>query len=238
MATENTHVAIAGNIGSGKSSLTALLAAKFGWRPAYEIVDTNPYLTDFYQSMDRWSFHLQIFFLTSRFRHQRDLMRMSDPIIQDRTIYEDGEIFARNLFLQGKMEERDYRTYLSHFDTLTEFVRPPTLLIYLRANTETLMKRIHKRARDYEMQIPESYIAQLNDQYEAWITRYQRSPVVTVDVTKQDFVNVPKHLEQVASIVAWELECIKNKSQKELPLSSKARKGRLEAPKDHPQLAL
>ena len=231
MGNENLHIAVAGNIGSGKSSLTSLLAAKFGWRPAYEIVDTNPYVADFYHQMDRWSFHLQMFFLSSRFRHQRELMRHSDAIIQDRTLYEDGEIFARNLYLQGKMEERDYRTYLSHFETLMELVRPPSLLIYLKSDVSTLLKRIKHRGRDYEAAISETYLAQLNSQYDAWISRYTKSPVVVVDVSKQDFVNVPKHLEQIASIVAWELECIKNKAQKPLPLSAKAKR-------EHPQLAL
>lgn len=216
---ESPFVAIAGNIGSGKSTLTTLLAEKFGWSPVYEIVDTNPYLADFYRDMQRWSFQLQMFFLTQRYQGQREILKRTGPLIQDRTIYEDGEIFAKNLFLQGKMDERDYRTYLAHFEILISELRTPDLLIYLKADLGTLHKRIAKRGRDYEQSIPEAYLRQLNDHYESWIKAYRRSPVVVVDVTKEDYLNVPKHLEKIASIVAWELQCLRNKSQARLPLT-------------------
>lgn len=216
------RVAIAGNIGSGKSSLTALLSQKFGWKPFYEVVDTNPYLTDFYKDMNRWSFQLQMFFLTTRFESHIQLAESQTSIVQDRTIYEDAEIFARHLFLSGKMEERDYRTYLNHYELLVRQLKPPHLLIYLKSDVQTLMRRIAKRGRDYEKTIPEEYLEALNKQYEAWISSYKRSPVVVVDVTRQDFVNVPKHLEQVASVAAWELQCLRNKAQGSLPLPKPA----------------
>jgi len=227
---EPYFIAIAGNIGSGKSSLTALLSQKFGWKPAYEIVDTNPYLADFYRDMSRWSFQLQMFFLSSRFRNQRELMRSPYSIVQDRTIFEDGEIFARNLFLQGLMEERDYRTYLTHFETLIEYLRAPDVLIYLRTDVPTLARRIELRGREYEKRITVDYLTQLNRTYEEWIASYKRSPVVIVDTTKQDFVHVPKHLEHVASVIAWELECLRNKFQKTLPLSRLNREKLARAP--------
>lgn len=227
---EPHFIAIAGNIGSGKSSLTALLSQKFGWKPAYEVVDTNPYLADFYKEMSRWSFQLQMFFLITRFKNQRELMRSPFSIIQDRTIFEDGEIFARNLFLQGLMEERDYRTYLSHFETLTEYLRAPDVLIYLRADVPTLARRIEQRGREYEKRISIEYLTQLNRTYEDWVASYKRGPVVVVDTSKQDFVHVPRHLEQVASVVAWELECMKNRSQKTLPLSKASKDRPVRAP--------
>ncbi len=213
------YVAVAGNIGSGKSTLTALLSQKFGWKPAFEIVDTNPYLVDFYKNMDRWSFALQMFFLTSRFKHQRQILQSQEPVIQDRTIFEDSEIFARNLYLQQKMEERDYRTYVQHYDLLLEYLRPPDLLIYLKADLPTLKSRIQKRGREYERSIADEYLESLNMRYEEWIMAYRRSPVVVVDTKKLDLLTVPKHLEQVASIVAWEIQCLKNKAQQSLPLA-------------------
>ena len=215
---EKHFVAVAGNIGSGKSSLTTMLSEKFNWKPFYEIVETNPYLTDFYRDMRRWSFQLQMFFLTKRFRHQQEISASPVSVLQDRTIYEDSEVFAKNLFLQGKMEERDYRTYVEHYELMTQYVQVPDLLIYLKCDVPTLMERIRKRGRTYEQNIPREYVDQLNQQYDAWIQGYHRGLVLTVDVAKKDFVNVPKHLEEIASLVAWELDCLKNKRQTPLPL--------------------
>jgi len=223
-------VAIAGNIGCGKSSLTTLLAEKFGWKPYYEIVDTNPYLIEFYGDMRRWSFHLQMFFLTKRFRHQQEIASIGSGVIQDRTIYEDAEVFAKNLFLQGKMEERDYRTYASHFDLMTSFLKVPDLLVYLKCDVDTLVTRIQKRGRDYEQRIPREYLEQLNEHYNSWLGGYKLGPVVTFDVSKMDFVGSRKHFEQIASIVAWELDRLSNRSQTSLPLKktlAKTKKSKL-----------
>jgi deoxyadenosine/deoxycytidine kinase len=211
-------IAIAGNIGSGKSSLTTLLAQKFGWKPYYEIVEANPYLPDFYKDMRRWSFHLQMFFLTKRFQHHQEIVKSGIPVIQDRTIYEDAEIFAKNLYLQGKMEERDYRTYVSHFDLMTSFLKTPDLLIYLKADSETLLERIALRGRDYEKSIPAQYLKQLNQQYELWTTAYDKGRMLEIDVSKLDFVNNTTDLNKIAALVSWELDCLRNSSQAALPL--------------------
>jgi len=223
-ASSATFVAIAGNIGSGKSSLTTLLAEKFGWKPYYEIVETNPYLADFYKDMRRWSFQLQMFFLTKRFRHQQEIAASSISVIQDRTIYEDAEIFAKNLYLHGNMEERDYKTYVEHFHLMTNFLKTPDLLIYLKAEVPTLIERIDIRGRDYERSIPKEYLAQLNEHYNSWIASYHRGPVVTFDVGKLNFVKQSKHLAQIASVVSWELARLKNKEQAALPLQTMPKK--------------
>jgi deoxyadenosine/deoxycytidine kinase len=174
-------VAMSGNIGSGKSTLTTLLCQRLGWQPYYEVVDENPYLPDFYADMARWSFHLQVFFLSRRFRHHQEILRAGHAVIQDRTIYEDVEIFARNLYLQGLMDERDFRAYHDLFQTMVGFLRPPDLVIYLRAPVEVLQERIRTRSRDYERQIPADYLAQLNERYEEWVARFALCPVLEVD---------------------------------------------------------
>ena len=212
-------VAIAGNIGSGKSSLTTLLSQKFGWQPYYEIVESNPYLIEFYRDMRRWSFHLQMFFLTKRFKHQQDIAKLNQAVVQDRTIYEDAEIFAKNLYLHGKMEERDYRTYVEHFSLMTQFLKAPDLLIYLKSDVSTLLERIALRGRDYERSIPADYLAQLNLQYDSWTENYQLGRILTIDVSKIDFVNSSKDFEQIASLVLWELKTLENRSQAQLPLA-------------------
>lgn len=216
-----TFVAIAGNIGCGKSSLTTLLAQQFGWKPYYEIVETNPYLADFYGDMKRWSYHLQTFFLTKRFKHQQEIMACQESVIQDRTIYEDAEIFAKNLYLRGQMEERDYKSYVEHFHMMMQFLECPTLLVYLRCDLKTVLERIKLRGRDYEKTIPADYLQQLHNRYESWIAGYNVGPKVTVDVSQRDFVNNAKDLNQVASVIRWELERIQNRNQSELPLRSK-----------------
>jgi deoxyadenosine/deoxycytidine kinase len=213
-------IAIAGNIGSGKSSLTTLLSQKFGWKPYYEIVEANPYLSDFYKDMKRWSFHLQMFFLTKRFQHQQEILLSDCPVIQDRTIYEDAEIFAKNLYLHGKMEERDYKTYVGHFHLMTSFLKSPDLLIYLKSDVSTLLERIALRGRDYERSIPAEYLTQLNIQYDSWTSSYDKGRLLEIDVSKIDFVNNPTELNKIASLVNWELDCLRNKAQASLPLLS------------------
>jgi deoxyadenosine/deoxycytidine kinase len=213
-------VAIAGNIGSGKSSLTTVLAQRFGWKPYYEIVDTNPYLADFYKDMRRWSFQLQMFFLTKRFNHQQDILKGGDSVIQDRTIFEDAEIFAKNLFLQGRMEERDYRTYTEHFQLMTNYLKVPDLIVYLKADVSTLLTRIALRGRDYEQKIPAEYLTQLNGHYDGFAKSYNKGPLITIDVNRLDFVNNPKHLEQISNEVSWEIEKIRNRAQTRLPLGT------------------
>lgn len=174
-------VAVSGNIGSGKSTVTTLLSEKLGWTPYYEVVDENPYLSDFYGDMSRWSFHLQVFFLSKRFQHHQQIARAGDSIVQDRTIYEDAEIFARNLYLHGQMDERDFRNYHELFTTMLQFLRPPDLILYLKASVPTLVHRIKTRARDFEQRIPTEYLAQLNVRYAEWVEHFSLCPVVTID---------------------------------------------------------
>lgn len=192
--------AIAGNIGAGKSSLTGLLSRHFGWKPYYESVDNNPYLTDFYNDMQRWSFNLQVYFLSSRFKHQKKLMQRDESYIQDRTIYEDVEIFARNLFQMGLMSERDYENYSALFEEMTSYLKPPDLLIYLRADVPTLVRQIQQRGRDYETTIRIDYLEGLNKLYEDWISRYPHEKLI-IETDALDFVNNNEDLGTVISIV-------------------------------------
>ncbi len=190
-------VAVSGNIGSGKSTVTTLLSDRLGWKPYYEVVDENPYLPDFYGNMPRWSFHLQVFFLSKRFQHHQEIVGAQQSVIQDRTIYEDAEIFARNLYLQGLMDERDFRSYYELFNTMMGFLRPPDLVLYLSASVPTLLERIRLRARGYEQQIPEGYLAQLNDRYAEWIDNFTLCPVLTVDADRLDLANLDALIEQM-----------------------------------------
>ena len=167
------HIAIAGNIGSGKTTLTRLLAKHFGWTPHFEEVDHNPYLDSFYEDMQRWSFNIQIFFLNSRFRQVIDIRNSGKDVIQDRTIYEDAMIFAPNLYSMGLMESRDFENYRSLFDLMSKFLQAPDLLIYLRASVPTLMRQIAERNRDYEQSIRLDYLSNLNERYEEWINGYK-----------------------------------------------------------------
>lgn len=197
-------IAIAGNIGAGKSSLTGLLAKHFGWEPYYESVDDNPYLADFYEDMRRWSFNLQIYFLSSRFRHQREILGGTTDFIQDRTIYEDVEIFAKNLYEMGLMSERDYENYKSLFHEMTSFLRPPDLLIYLRAQVPTLVRQIQARGRDYENTIRIDYLERLNQHYETWVHAYPHQKLV-IDTDDLDFVARPEDLGRIISMVEQRL---------------------------------
>ncbi|MCK9302034.1 MAG: deoxynucleoside kinase [Bacteroidales bacterium] len=181
------HIAIAGNIGSGKTTLTRLLAKNFKWEPNYEDADTNPYLISFYEDMQRWSFNLQVYFLNSRFRQVINIRENAKSVIQDRTIYEDAYIFAANLHSMNLMSTRDYENYLSLFELMTSFIQPPDLLIYLRASVPTLVANIQKRGRKYEESIRIDYLKSLNDRYEEWIKKYTAGPLLIVDVDDLDF---------------------------------------------------
>ncbi|UMB52380.1 deoxynucleoside kinase [Lutibacter sp. A64] len=188
------HVAIAGNIGAGKTTLTKLLAKHYNWEPHFESVEENPYLDDFYGEMERWSFNLQVYFLNSRFRQILEIRESGKNIIQDRTIYEDARIFAPNLHAMGLMPNRDYKNYDSLFELMERLVTPPDLLIYLRASIQTLVGQIHKRGRDYENSISIDYLSRLNERYEAWITKYTKGKLLIIDVDNLDFVSNPEDL--------------------------------------------
>ncbi len=191
------HVAIAGNIGAGKTTLTKLLAKHYKWKPHYESVDENPYLDDFYAEMERWSFNLQVYFLNSRFRQILELRKSGSKIIQDRTIYEDAHIFAPNLHAMGLMTNRDFQNYSSLFDLMENLVTPPDLLIYLRSSIPNLVGQIHKRGREYENSISIDYLSRLNERYEAWISTYTKGKLLIIDVDNLDFVDKPEDLGYV-----------------------------------------
>ncbi|MDX1828729.1 MAG: deoxynucleoside kinase [Lutibacter sp.] len=191
------HVAIAGNIGAGKTTLTKLLSKHYKWDPHYESVDENPYLDDFYGAMERWSFNLQVYFLNSRFRQILEIRESGKNIIQDRTIYEDARIFAPNLHAMGLMPNRDFNNYESLFELMERLVTPPDLLIYLRASIPTLVGQIHKRGRDYENSISIDYLSRLNERYEAWITKYKKGKLLIIDVDNLDFVDNPEDLGSI-----------------------------------------
>jgi deoxyadenosine/deoxycytidine kinase len=179
------HIAVAGNIGSGKTTLTGLLARHYGWQPKFEDVDDNPYLADFYEDMTRWSFNLQIYFLNKRFEGIVEIQRSKETIIQDRTIYEDARIFAPNLHAMGLMTMRDFENYTSLFDLMISLVKPPDILIYLRSSVPTLVYQIQKRGREYESSIRIDYLSKLNELYEAWIDSYDGCKlIIDVDTVK------------------------------------------------------
>jgi hypothetical protein len=190
-------LAIAGNIGAGKSSLTRLLSERMRLLPFFESVEDNPYLNDFYGDMKRWSFNLQVYFLSNRFRSHKVITEGPGSVILDRVIYEDAEIFARNLYEIGKMEDRDYRNYTSLYGVMTEYLRPPDLLIYLRANVDTLLHQISLRGREFEKSITREYLEQLNRHYEGWIGRYDRGKLMVVESDSIDFVNNPGDLDKI-----------------------------------------
>jgi len=199
-------VAVAGNIGVGKSTLVDKLCEKLKWEPYYEPVAENPYLKDFYADMNTWAFHSQIFFLTHRLRSHRDLMEFPKSVVQDRSVYEDAEIFARNLYLQGHINERDYATYRKLFDLFITLLPHPDLVVYLRASVETLQARIAQRGRDIESKITGDYLAQLNKLYEDWIADFSLSPVLIVPADEIDFVAYPGHLDLIVEKVEEKLK--------------------------------
>jgi deoxyadenosine/deoxycytidine kinase len=199
------HIGIAGNIGSGKTTLTRLLSKSMNWTPRFEPVDDNPYLADFYKDMQRWSFNLQIYFLNKRFKEVVNIRRSNGNVIQDRTIYEDSCVFAPNLHKMGLMSTRDYENYKDLFSLMISLVKPPDLMIYLRSSIEHLVGNIQKRGREYEEGIRLDYLKGLNDLYEAWITEYSDGKKLIIDVDKLDFENDPKDLSSVIDAVGAEL---------------------------------
>ena len=199
------HIAIAGNIGSGKTTLTSLLSKHFGWEAHYEDVDDNPYLNDFYEDMQRWSFNLQIYFLNSRFNQVKEIRDSGKTVIQDRTIYEDAYIFAPNLHSMGLMTTRDFENYFSLFNLMSSFIEPPDLLLYLRASVPTLVNQIQKRGRDYENSIRIDYLKRLNERYEAWIESYKLGKLLIIEADAYDFPESKDDLNQIIDKINAEL---------------------------------
>ncbi|EMY80980.1 ATP-binding cassette domain-containing protein [Psychroflexus gondwanensis] len=199
------HVAIAGNIGAGKTTLTQLIAKHYNWKAEYEDVIENPFLEDFYEDMKRWSFNLQIYFLNSRFRQILEIRESNTDIIQDRTIYEDAFIFAPNLHAMGLMSNRDFKNYSSLFDLMESVTEAPDLLIYLRSSVPNLVKQIQKRGRDYENSISIDYLNKLNERYEAWIQNYEKGKLLVIDVDELDFVDKPEDLGLIFNKIDGEI---------------------------------
>ena len=191
------HIAVAGNIGAGKTTISELLSKHYKWTPHYEDVDENPYMNDFYNDMQRWSFNLQIYFLNTRFKQIIDIQKSKKTVIQDRTIYEDAEIFAPNLHSMGLMSTRDFKNYKTLFDNIVSLLQPLDLLIYLRATVPTLVNQIQKRGREYENSIRLDYLKQLNDRYENWITGYKMGKSLIINVDNLDFTTNPEDLSFV-----------------------------------------
>jgi len=204
------HVAIAGNIGAGKTTLTGLLAKHFKWEAQYEDVLENPYLEDFYDRMERWSFNLQVYFLNSRFRQILEIRETGKDIIQDRTIYEDAHIFAPNLHAMGLMANRDFENYISLFSLMESVTKPPDLLIYLRSTVPNLVKQIQKRGREYENSISIDYLNKLNERYESWIKGYKKGKLLVFDVDDINFVDNPEDLGNIINTIDAELHGLFN----------------------------
>jgi len=199
------RIAIAGNIGAGKTSLTKQLSKSLKYKPYYEDVIANPYLDDFYNHMERWSFNLQIYFLNSRFKQLVTIDSNKQNVIQDRTIYEDAFIFAPNLNAMGLMTQRDYDNYLALFDTMLNLVKPPDLLVYLQSSIPSLVNKIHKRGREYEKTISIEYLSRLNERYEAWISNYTSGKLLKINVDDLDFVENKSDFETVLELIKKEL---------------------------------
>lgn len=199
------HIAIAGNIGSGKTTLTRMLAKHFDWDTHFEDVEQNPYLNDFYEDMQRWSFNLQIYYLNSRFTQIQEIQKAEKNVIQDRTIYEDAFIFAPNLHSMGLMTTRDFENYFSLFNLMDSFVSPPDLLIYLRASVPTLVNQIQQRGRDYEESIRLDYLKRLNERYEAWISTYDKGKLLVIDVDENNFPENQEDLGQIINAIDAEI---------------------------------
>jgi deoxyadenosine/deoxycytidine kinase len=199
------RIAIVGNIGAGKTTLTELLSRNLGWEPLFEGTENNPYLEDFYNDMKRWSFNLQIYFLNTRFSQLMDLQTNERNIVQDRTIYEDAYIFAENLHDMGLMTSRDYTNYRAIFDNITSFIKAPDLLIFLKASVPTLVNNIQKRGRDYEAGIRLDYLSKLNDKYKKWIDSYKSGKLLTLDMDKLDFENNPEDMGSIIQSIEREM---------------------------------
>lgn len=199
------HVIVAGNIGVGKTSLVSLLSARLNWEPYFEPEAANPYLADFYRDMTGWAFHSQVFFLSRRLKSHHEINRFSRTVLQDRSVYEDAEVFARNLHLKGFINQRDYNTYCDLYHTMLEFLPPPDLVIYLRASVPTLMKRIRLRGRDYEKTITFEYLEEVNQLYGKWINEFTLCPVLTIPADSMDFVEKADHLDMITQKVQEKL---------------------------------
>ncbi len=199
------HIAVAGNIGAGKTTLTELLSKHYRWIPQFEDVDHNPYLNDFYEEMPRWSFNLQIYFLNSRLNQLLEIQSGTETVIQDRTIYEDAHIFAPNLHEMGLMSKRDFNNYFQFFQTLKRMVQPPDLLIYLQASVPTLVGQIQKRGREYEENIRLDYLKRLNDLYNKWIDSYKEGPLLVIDIDKNKFPENEEHLGEIITRIDSQL---------------------------------
>ena len=219
MADQKIFVAVAGNIGTGKTTLTKMLSQRFGWEAHFEVVAENPYLADFYRDMRRYSFPLQIFFLNSRFKAHQMVTERTNSAIQDRTIYEDAAIFARNLFEQGQMEERDYQNYLELYRVMASFLSPPDLIIYLRKSLPKLKERIAQRGRDYEKNIPDEYLSSLNRYYDDWMDSYDVGKKLIVESDHLDFIDRPEDFDQLC------LQIVENLPQRDLFLEARAQPG-------------
>ncbi len=199
------HIAIAGNIGSGKTTLTTLLAKHYKWTPHYEDIEHNPYLVDFYEDMPRWAFNLQVYFLNTRIKHLIDIRGGMDTVIQDRTIYEDAYIFAPNLFDMGLMTKRDFENYTSFFENLKTLIQPPDLLIYLKASVPALVDQIQKRGREYEENLRLDYLKRLNGFYNKWIDKYKDGPILIIDVDNCNFADKEEDLADVVRKIETQL---------------------------------
>jgi deoxyadenosine/deoxycytidine kinase len=202
------HIAICGNIGAGKTTLAGKLAKHYGWKAMLESVEDNPYLRDFYEDMNRWAFHVQVYFLNSRFKQITQIRASEKITVQDRTIYEDAYIFAANLYKGGHMQERDYKSYQDIFESMIRFVHPPDLLIYLRADIPKLVEQIQKRGRDYENAIRLDYLRNLNNHYETWINTYTLGKLLIIDVNKLDFVENVEHFSLILDKINLELNSL------------------------------
>jgi len=208
MTAKPKHIAICGNIGSGKTTLAQKLSRHYGWEALMEAVDDNPYLRDFYEDMPRWAFHVQIYFLNSRFRQVNEIRASEKTTVQDRTIYEDAYIFAANLHKSGFISERDYQSYLDIFNSMIKFVQPPDLLIYLKADIPKLVRQIEKRGRDYEYAIRIDYLKNLNQHYEQWISNYKLGKILIVDVNNLDFVERIEDFSFIVNKIDLELNSL------------------------------
>lgn len=195
------HIAIAGNIGCGKTTLTSMLSEQYDWKAEYESVENNPYLKDFYEDMERWSFHLQVYFLNNRFNQITQIRESGAKVVQDRTIYEDAHIFATNLYKSGRLSKRDFENYMTLFRAMTRYIQAPDLLIYLRADLPKLQKQIKLRGRDYENSISPDYLTSLNEHYEDWIAQYDLGKLLILDVNEMDYANNPEDFAYVKSKV-------------------------------------
>jgi len=199
------YMVLAGNIGAGKSTLVKLLSERMNWKPYYEPVSENPYLSDFYGDMKRWAFHSQMFFLTDRLKTHKELQDYQGSVVQDRSVFEDAEIFVKNLYNEGSLEERDFKTYWETYQVMTSFLERPDLVVYLRASIPTLKSRIAKRGRDFESDIPDEYLTGLNNLYENWIGRFE-APKLILDADNLDFLERPADLDEAIFLIKESLK--------------------------------